>query len=125
MVHKEGLSEQSPQGREGASRAWMWGGRARPTVCAKALGPDVLRSRGRLAPACTASCGHTNELCAPLPLVMCCQLEVRHHGNRQVLKSQGTLFSHRAAVETNLTMNCEVAGWIPGLAKWVREPALP
>ena len=31
--------------------------------------------------------------------------------------------SHRGAAETNLTRNHEVGGSIPGLAKWVKDPA--
>ena len=33
--------------------------------------------------------------------------------------------SHRGAAETNLTRNLEIAGLIPGLTQWVKDPVLP
>ena len=40
-------------------------------------------------------------------------------------KNLGASNSHRASAETNLTSLCEDTGLIPGLAPWVKDPALP
>ena len=41
------------------------------------------------------------------------------------LKHFHTGSSHHGAAEINLTRNYEVVGSIPGLAQWVKNPALP
>ena len=39
-------------------------------------------------------------------------------------KSDKYWSSHCGASETNLTRNHEVAGSVPGLAQWIKDPAL-
>ena len=45
--------------------------------------------------------------------------------NNVLLKNHIFASSHCGAEKTNLTRNHEVAGSIPGLAQWVKNPVLP
>ena len=55
---------------------------------------------------------------------MACALEVFAY-NQNLQRKKYFWSSHRGAVETNPTRNHEVAGSIPGLAQWVKDPVLP
>ena len=45
--------------------------------------------------------------------------------NKPVVTKRERRSSHCGSMETNLTGNHEDASLIPGLAQWVKDPALP
>ena len=45
--------------------------------------------------------------------------------SKGISKKIATGSSHHGAVEKNLTRNHEDVGSIPGIAQWVKDPALP
>ena len=60
----------------------------------------------------------------PVPPLQRCVMFQESHTNKNVVKSDERS-SHCRSAETNLNRNHEVVGSIPGLAQWVKVPALP
>jgi len=56
---------------------------------------------------------------------LCAMVAAQEKAGKQKKKKTRNRSSHRGTVEMNLTRNREVAGSIPGLAQWVKDPTLP
>ena len=54
-----------------------------------------------------------------------CKVVIMKKKLKSLLKKIKKWSSHHGTIEINLTRNHEVAGSIPGLTPWVKDPALP
>ena len=54
-----------------------------------------------------------------------CKAAIMKKKLKSLLKKIKKWSSHHGTIEINLTRNHEVAGSIPGLTPWVKDPALP
>ena len=51
--------------------------------------------------------------------------DFRQYYKARVIKTVWYGSPRHGTAETNLTRNHEVSGWIPGLARWVKDLAMP